>query len=163
MIVPLTAEDAERIEALAGRYYPREFALTAREIAENLQLMEEQGCNFSFGVEQGDGTLAGYWLAWAQSTRLAGREEEVVLVDDVVLAPPARGRMLALIEAMLAAMAEGERAGRPIEGALRAATEESFTGHPELFERLGYRLVGRHEYTDDDLGEALVWVRYEAF
>jgi len=162
VIVPLTAQDAERIEALAARFYPGEFALSAEEIAENLQLMEDQGCNFSFGLEDQHGALTGYWLAWAQSSRLEGREhEEVVLVDDVVLAPGARPRMLGLIEAMLAAMAGGERAGLPIEGVLRAATEETFTGHPGLFERLGYRQTGRHEYADAELGENLVWVRFE--
>ena len=161
MIVPLTAADAERLEALAGRYYPAEFTLTAEEMAANLRLMEEQGCNFSFGVEEG-AALTGYWLAWIQSSRLESRaDEEVVLVDDVVLAPSARRRMLALIEAMLQAMAESGRAGLPIEGALRLTTEETFTGHAQLFERLGYRQVGRHEYTDEELGETLVWVRFE--
>jgi hypothetical protein len=59
-------------------------------------------------------------------------------------------------------MDEAGSPGSPIEGTVRKELEQNFTAHPELIESLGYQLVSSHEYTDESLGEVLVWIRFEA-
>lgn len=156
----LTPDDAHQVERLAGRHYPTSYRLSVEDVAENLQGVDDEDCNFCFGAFE-ERALVGYLMAWVDNSLIEGRAEDVVLVDDVVLNPEARGVLYRLLRAMVGAMEEAGCGGMPIEGTLRANAEETFVSHPEVIERLGYSLVASHKYRDETLGESLLWVRYE--
>lgn len=161
-ILQLTAAYAHEIESLASKVHPESLQMTEEYIAENLEGVEEEGCNFCLGVQDDKKRLVGYLMAWLDNTLVEGRIEDVVLVDDLALLPSARGHLGSLLKALLRAMDEAGCSGFPIEGTVRKELEQNFTAHPELIEGLGYQLVSSHEYTDESLEEVLVWIRFEA-
>lgn len=161
-IITLTSAYAPEIEALARKIHPESLQLSQEDIAENLEGVEEEGCNFCLGVQDDHKRLIGYLMAWMENTLVEGRIEDVVLVDDLALLPSARAHLGSLLKALLRAMDESGSSGSPIEGTVRKDLEQNFTAHPELIESLGYQLVSSHEYTDESLGEVLVWIRFEA-
>ncbi|MCE7871613.1 hypothetical protein DYH09_14715 [bacterium CPR1] len=161
-ILSLSPAHAAEIESLARRLYPESYHLSEEEIAENLEGVEEEGCNFCLGIQDDDKRLVGYLLAWLDNTLIEGRIEDVVLVDDLALLPAARPHLVSLLRSLLRAMDEAGCSGSPIEGTVRKSLEQNFTAHPEVVESLGYQLVGSHEYTDESLEEVLVWIRFEA-
>lgn len=160
-IIALGPQHAAEIEKLARRIHPESFQLSEDDLAENLEGVEEEGCNFCLGVQDDQKKLLGYLMAWLDNTLVEGRIEDVVLVDDLALLPSARGHLGSLLKALLRAMDEAGCPGAPIEGTVRKELETNFTSHPELIEGLGYQLVGSHEYVDESLGERLVWIRFE--
>ncbi|MEW6284201.1 MAG: hypothetical protein AB1758_36645 [Candidatus Eremiobacterota bacterium] len=159
-LLTLTPQHAAEVESLARRLYPEGYHLSEEDIAENLEGVEEEGCNFCIGV-QDDDRLVGYVMAWLDNTLVEGRVEDVVLVDDLALLPSARPHLYTLLRGLLRGMEEAGCGGLPIEGTVRKSLEETFTAHAGVFETLGYQLVGSHEYTDESLGEVLVWIRFE--
>ena len=161
-IIPLTPQNANELESLAARIHPDAFGMTEEYISENLEGLDEEGCNFCLGIQEDDKKLVGYLMAWMDNTLVEGRIEDVVLVDDLAVLPSARGHLATLLRALLKAMDEAGCTGMPIEGTVRKELEHNFTGHPEMVEQLGYQLVGSHEYTDESLSEVLVWIRFEA-
>ena len=161
-IISLTAEYAEEVDRLAQSHYPAPYQMSLEEITENLEGLQTDDGNFCFGVLD-DGKLIGYFMAWLDNSLVEGRAEDVVLVDDVVLSHKARRHLFALLKTMIEAMEEAGLAGLPIEGTVRKTAEETFASHPQAVERLGYQLVATHEYEDQALGEALVWLRFEPY
>ncbi|MBI3929254.1 MAG: hypothetical protein HY319_27155 [Armatimonadetes bacterium] len=160
-VIALTAVHAREIQALADRFYPTSFRMTAEDIAENLEGLQEEDCNFCFGVEE-DGRLVGYLMAWLDNSLVEGRAEDVVLVDDICLERGHRSYLYPLLKAMARALDEAGYRGIPIEGTARKQAEQTFISHPEVIESLGYRMAANHEYTDESLRETLVWVRFES-
>ena len=157
-IVALTADRAPEIEELAGCQWP--YRLPSQDLAENLQGLDEDGCNFCFGLEN-EGRLTGYILAWVDNSLMEGRAEDVVLVEDVHLQPGFRRYLFHLLRQALKAMRSAGYRGLPVEGTLRQGAQETFTRHPEALEMLGYHLAGSKSYHDEATGEDLMWVRFE--
>lgn len=159
-IVALTAERAPEIAELAGCQWP--YRLPCQDLAENLQGLDEDGCNFCFGLEN-EGRLTGFILAWVDNSLMEGRAEDVVLVEDVLLQPGSRRYLFHLLRQALKAMRSAGYRGLPVEGTLRQGAQETFTRHPEAMEMLGYRMAGSKSYHDEATDEDLMWVRFEPF
>ena len=157
-IVPLTADRAPEIAALAGCQWP--YRLPCQDLTENLQGLDEDGCNFCFGLEN-DGKLTGYILAWVDNSLMEGRAEDVVLVEDVLLQPGSRRYLFNLLRRALNAMRAAGYRGLPVEGMLRQGAQETFTRHPEAMEMLGYHMSDTKSYHDEAINEDLTWVRFE--
>lgn len=160
-IMPLRIEHSADIVRLATEYYTDRFHLSLEQVEDNFRDLDDDDANFCFALVDGD-QFMGYIFAWLSNTLLEGRREDVVVVDDLVVAKKARRHVYRLIEAMVNDFEAEGFGGLPIEGAVRKTIESTFLGHAALFQRLGYELVGQHEYVDDDLDEAFVWVRFEA-
>jgi len=159
-IVALTADRAPEIAELAGCQWP--YRLPCQDLMENLQGLDEDGCNFCFGLEH-EGKLTGYILAWVDNSLMEGRAEDVVLVEDVLLQPGSRRYLFHLLRRALNAMRSAGYRGLPVEGTLRQGAQETFTRHPEAMEMLGYRMAETKSYHDEATGEDLTWVRFEPF
>jgi len=157
-IVFLEPEDAEYVETLAQHHYPPDFNLSFEDIVSNLEKNDKS--SFCFGVEA-EGKLVGYLMAWIDNTMVEGRRERVVLVDDIVLSTRARSQLYRLIQTMCQQMEERGFGKLPIEGSARPTSTNTFMGHPETLERLGYELVSKAEYYEEDFDETLTWVRFE--
>ena len=159
-ILALTSEHAHAIEELAREHYPESYRMTAEDVAENLAGLGQEDCNFCFGAFR-EGKLLGYIMAWLDNSLVEGRAEDVALVDDVVLSNAAKPHLYLLLRAMIAEIDGSGHPGLPIEGTVRPNARDTFLEHPDVIERLGYQLVGTHEYSDPTFGEELVWVRFE--
>ena len=159
-IVRLTPEDAERINALAERHYKSELALSKDEIEENLKTAESEEGNFSFGLEE-NRELVGYLLAWLEESRIEGRKESVVLVDDLVVEPHARHGTKELIRSMVCELQDREKGQLAVEAALLENVKDTFAQPRKFFESLGYELAAQIDYEDEDLQQSMTWVRYE--
>ncbi len=157
-IVALESDHAEMVQSLASHHYPSAYALPYETIVENLEKNDEN--SFCFGVES-EGKLVGYLMAWLDTTMVEGRREKVVLVDDIVLGNRARHQLFRLLQAMIKEMRERGLRHLAIEGSARPSSGNTFMGHPEVLERLGYELTSTADYYDDDFDETLTWVRYE--
>ena len=157
-IVVLEPDDAELIEDLANHHYPVNYPMSIEDITENLEKNDKN--SFCFGVESG-GKLLGYLMAWVDNTMVEGKRERVVLVDDIVLANRARHQLFRLLQTMIDEMEKRGFGKLPIEGSARPTSSHTFMGHPEALERLGYELVSKAEYYEDEFEEELTWVRFE--
>ena len=159
-VIALGQDDAEAIEQLAEVHYPPEFHLDMEDVAKNLRQADEVGFNFSFGLET-KGALMGYLLAWLDNSRLEGRREDVVLIDDLVVVPEARVHLKKLLSALAEELNSKELGDLAVEAAIRAQDAGFLQLHTRFLESLGYELVAEVPYDDEDLGEGLTWVRFE--
>lgn len=157
-IVVLEPEDAEIVETLAGYHYPPNYPMSYDDIVENLERKGRD--SFCFGVEE-NGKLLGYLMAWVESSMVEGREGKVLLVDDIVLGNRARGQLFRVLQTMIEQMDKRGFGKLPIEGSARPTSAHTFMGHPEALERLGYELVEKSEYYEEEFDENLTWVRFE--
>jgi hypothetical protein len=157
-IVVLEPEDAEYVETLAGHHYPPNYPMSIEDILDNLERKGKD--SFCFGVEEG-GKLLGYLMAWVENSMVEGRKEKVLLVDDIVLGNRARGQLFRVLQTMIDEMDKRGFGKLPIEGSARPTSSNTFMGHPEALERLGYELSETAEYYEGEFEENLTWVRYE--
>lgn len=156
----LEPRDAEQIADLAADYYPEEMLFDAAEVAHALSCAVREGSNYSVGLLE-QGKLVAYMLAWQEESRIEGRRESVVLIDDLALAT---GEIedLRLLFAHLVQQLEGRGLTHlAIEGSLLADTRELFRKQGRFFASLGYEMVASQDYWEDGLGAELTWVRYE--
>ncbi len=158
-IVLLETDDAEYIEALAGHHYPPTYPMSLDDIFDNLEKSDED--SFCYGVEE-DGKILGYLMAWIDNTMVEGRRERVLLIDDIVLSNRARHQLFRLLNTVITELQKRGFGKLPIEGSARPSSSNTFMGHPEALDRLGYELVSKAEYYEDEFDETLTWVRYEA-
>ena len=159
-LITLSEDHADAIEELAQEFYPPEFHLDIEDVAKNLRLADEEGFNLSFGLESG-GTLAGYLLAWLDHSRLEGRVEDVVLIDDLVLIPQAQTYLKKILSALVEEISSKELGDLAVEAAVRAGDKSFFAANRRFLESLGYEMVAEVPYEDEDLAEELTWVRFE--
>jgi Acetyltransferase (GNAT) family len=157
-IVLLEPDDAEYVEDLANHHYPVTYPMSLDDIADNLRKADKD--SFCFGVED-KGKILGYLMAWVDNTMVEGRREKVLLVDDIVLGNRARHQLFRLLNTMIKEMQTRGFGKLPIEGSARPSSSNTFMGHPEALERLGYELASKAEYYEDEFEEYLTWVRYE--
>lgn len=157
-IVILEPDDAEYIEDLANHHYPPNYPMSSDDIADNLE--KEDKSSFCFGVES-EGKLLGYLMSWVENSMIEGRKERVLLVDDIVLSNRARHQLFRLLDTTIKEMQTRGFGKLPIEGSARPSSSNTFMGHPEAIERLGYELVSKAEYYEEEFGEQLTWVRFE--
>ena len=161
-IVPLELKHVPDVARLAREYYSDGFQMSEDEIRSNLVDLEPGDQNFCFALEDRD-ELVGYLFGWVANTLVEGVTEDVALLEDMVLARKARGYVVQMIWSMITEMNRHGLQGMPIEGAVRGLISRVFLRHDQVFrKRLGYFLAAIHEYHDDDIGEDLVWVRFEA-
>lgn len=157
-IVLLKEDDAEDVERLASHHYPSNYPMPLEDIRENLGKADRN--SFYFGVEE-KGELVGYLMAWLDNTMVEGRQEKVLLVDDIVLSNRARSHLFRLLQSMITDMQKRGFGKLPIEGSTRPSSGHTFMGHPEALERLGYELTSLSEYYEEEFEETLTWVRFE--
>lgn len=158
-IIDLDIADAEKIVELASQSYPHTYSNSLEDIQENLSGRDQD--SFFLGVEDDGGVLVGYFMAWLDNTMIEGKTETVCLIDDIALKKKARLALFALLEEMIADMEERGHGLLPIEGSSRPNAGSTFLDHPEVMERLGYELVAKAEYYEEEFQEDLTWVRFE--
>jgi hypothetical protein len=158
-IFPLHPEHAELLVELSQEYYPAEFDLSVPEVRKNLAAAEKANCNLSYGIEV-DGEFVGYLLAWVENTRLEGRREPVVLVDDICIVPGERSKLYSLFSELRVGIKEGGWGKLCLEAAVRLDVEATYVEHPRVIERLGFRLHSTAHYHSASLNEDLVWMRF---
>lgn len=156
-IIVLEPQDAKRVQELAEEFYPESFDQDLSTIRDNLSGSLDE--TFCFGIEQGT-ELVGYMIAFIANTFIEGREEEVIVIDDLVVTPNHRSGLFRLLEELRFAAEETGAVGLPVEACLRVPLAKSVAKHGKLLSRLGYHLVGGHHYQDEGLGEDMVWVRF---
>jgi hypothetical protein len=156
-MIDLEPEDAMRVQELAEEFYPESFDQDLSEITKSLSGSPDE--SFCFGIEQGD-ELVGYMIAWISNTFIDGREEEVIVIDDLVVRPTHRSGLFRLLEELRYAAEDADIIGMPVEACLRVPLAQSIAKHGRLLSRLGYHLVGGHHYHDEGLGEDIVWIRF---
>jgi hypothetical protein len=156
----LESMDAELIVELAGRLHPPELHLEAEDIAEALDAAADEESNFSMGFVDGS-RLHGYMLAWLEESRVEGLRESVLLIEDVVVDDTARPQVGKLFRVLVQNLEESGLTDIAIEATLLASMQPAFASHTRLFSSLGYELAASSTYEDDELGQEMIWVRYE--
>ena len=159
VIIDLEPDHADRIVQLAADNYPHTYGNSVTDIRENLEGRDED--SFLMGVEDDNGSLIGYFMAWLDNTMVEGKTETVCLIDDIALSRRARIALFALLEEMISDLQNRGHGLVPIEGSSRPTSESTFLDHPEVMEKLGYELVAKAEYYEEEFKETLTWVRFE--
>jgi len=156
----LEPHHAEQIADLAADYYPQELLVEAEEIAHALTCAVREGSNYSVGLLE-KGKLLAYMLAWQEESRIEGRRESVVLIDDLALATGEIEDLRLLFAHLVKQLQSSGLTHLAIEGSLLAETRELFLKQGRFFASLGYEMVASQDYWEEDLGAELTWVRYE--
>lgn len=159
--VKLTSDFAEKVHEVESAVYPPQLIAGTATIRQNLLSAERDGENLSWGVVQDD-TLVAYLLVWVASSLVEGREfEDVVFVEDVALLPGYQKAFFLLFSALSDDLEKHNLRSLPIEGVSRVEAFKVFSRHEKIFKSLGYQIVASHEYYDEELGEHMIWNRFE--
>lgn len=156
----LESMDAELIAELASRLHPPELHLEPEEIAEALDAAAEEQSNFSMGFVDGS-RLHGYMLAWLEESRVEGNRESVLLIEDLAVDDTVRSQVSKLFRILVQNLEESGLHDIAIEAVVLASLQQTYANHTRLFSSLGYELAATSTYEDEDLGQEMVWVRYE--
>ena len=158
-VVKLEPDDAPEVEKFANRFYPPYFRLSQYDIRYNLDRAENKNCNFCFALKD-SGKILGYIMAWIDNTRVANRREDVVVIDDIVVSPEAKGHYYDLLKAVAHEMDFLGYMGYPVETVARKSAGDLLLSHGKVIARLGYEPECKSEYYDSTMRETMVWVRF---
>lgn len=160
-LCPLSPDSAEEISQLASRHHPPNLSLTPREIERSLQLSRRRGENFSVGLRDPEDQLVAYILAYLRPSRVVGRQETVVLVDDSCSDIAPGPTLACLLGHMVESLEEWGHHHLAIETVVHPAGLDLVLSQEEAIAGLGYELVGQHHYYDEDLNQQFTWLRFQ--
>lgn len=156
----LEAIDAESIAYLASLLHPVELHMEPEEIADALEAAAQEDANYSMGFVDG-ARLHGYMLAWLEESRVEGNRESVLLIDDVLVDETASPQAAKLFRILVQNLEESGLGDVAIEAVLLASMQPFLDRHVRAFSALGYEVAASTTYDDEELGQQMLWVRYE--
>ena len=155
----LTAEHAGYLAAMESAY-PGAMRQGESALQAKLALLEQSRFSFSHILLE-SGVVHGYIVAYPSRSMVdSPRPEFVVYVDDLQVRQGQTADLYRLIKLMVEDKEANALSHLHIEALCRRSASRVLAEHPKVIGRLGYDLLGSYEYWDDDLGEAMSWMRW---